>query len=371
MKFINSFKKAKTSVKITAIASLVICFSIPLVFLAFPHFLKNRQLFNIIYVNNNGQQRVVSIYSETGNSDDGSYLSGYWLKLHDPEKNKPVHQLFIKYRGDDIPQFPYVYSFTNEIWLVENPGTVSTEKSFLKVIKIVDDKLTLLPTDFLQGWKIQNVYNNQITVSNSYNELGCLDVSTKNITSTPCVIENNDTTKTLSTMFFWVRNTSTSTRCKLYYYRSTEKYPEADVFSGVPPADGTIPGWHLPDAVNMGYGKLDEDVVQAYKIKFKPYEYVGVINDSKLYNSPSILHQNDSICTFISSEDDGKTNTIYQFSSKNKLIWKTTCPKLKNTTSQYNMKVQYTTKETIVIDPVSCVFCIDNTTGNIRWQCPK
>jgi outer membrane protein assembly factor BamB len=348
--------------------------AIPLVIFFFPHALNKQYLFDVRYFTVNNQPRVITVYQEKGSSEDGDYLSGYWLYLLDPTTNKELHKIFIKRSENDVPTNPETYFFAEkEIWLIGRPGFTSGDKNFQAIVEIKNDQFTIASNDFLNGWTIGAVSGNLISLSNQYNELGCLDVMTRKISVSGCPYDDPvyDTLPPVQTSFFFVKNTPTSTRSKLYCYHTSEVFPPPGIFSGSPPQDGTIPSWHLMDAVNMNYGSLDENTVKAYQAKFEKSETIVGVNEKQLFNSPRVIFSNDSICILTCLNDDGLTNSFHQYSSSGKLIWKTDCPKLKSSTSVYSTKGIYSKAETILIHPENWVIAINNADGTIKWKCPK
>lgn len=371
MKFLNAFKNAKPLVKITTISGLLLCLSIPLFFIAFPHILKKQWLVEVVYLSDSENPRVITVYQEIGNSDDGSYISGYWLYLHDPTIKKPVDRIFLDRTENDIPPSPKIHLINNEVWLISTPGLTSNEKPYLKILKVDQDQFTEIPVDFLNDWNISSIIDDKIQVSNKFSELGCLDPISKKVTNTPCTYPNNQTSDTVTqSIFFLVKNTGTSIRSKLYYYHSTKSFPAAGIFAGFTSPTGTTPGWHLPDAVKMSYGSIDPAMFDSYKSAFESCETAIAIQET-LLNSPFVLHQNDSICTISHHADDGKTVYLEQFNAKGKSLWKTVCPTLKSNTFASTLRVEYSNKVTVFIHPQNWVLCIDNANGNIKWQCPQ
>lgn len=371
MKFLNAFKNAKPLAKITTVAGLLLCLSIPFFFMAFPHLLNKQWLVEVVYLSDPQKPRVVTIYQEIGNSDDGSYINGYWLYLHDPTLKKPIDKIFLDRSEEDVPPSPQIHLINNEIWLISTPGFISNEKPYLKVLKVDQDKLTDMPTDFLNGWNVSSIVGDRIQLSNKFSELGCLDPVNKNINNKPCNdLQNSTSDTTTQSIFFLVKNTGTSIRSKLYYYHSTKPFPPAGIFAGFTTPNGIIPGWHLPDAIKMSYGSIDPAMFESYKTAFESCETAIAIQET-LLNSPIVLHQNDSICTISHNADDGKTVYLEQFNAKGKSLWKAVCPTLKSNTYASTLRVEYSNKETVFVHPQNWALCIDNTNGNIKWQCPR
>jgi hypothetical protein len=361
---------AKQRVRILTICILPVLVVLAWIYL-FPHALNKQTLVDIKYVESKGKQRVIALYQEIGNSDDGSFLTGYWLYLYDPTNNKELDKIFVKRSSNDIPQNPEMHFFgEKEIWVLGRSAFVSGDKTFTAVLEIDNDHFKAMPLDFMNGWTVQNIFSDQISFSNQYNEIGCLNLESRKISAENC--ESHSAFPEAPTSgFFFVKNTASSTRSHMYYYRTSVEFPPPGIFSGTVPADGTIPGWHLMDAVNMSYGSIDQSLMEAYQAKFDTSEHLVAILEKELFNVPKIVYSNDSICTIITLNDDGKTHSIYQIASNGQLIWKIPCPSIKSQSNVFTITGQYTLSQTVLIHPENWVLCIDNASGKVQWQCPK
>jgi outer membrane protein assembly factor BamB len=343
------------------------------IFVFFPHLLNKQWLVQVQYIEDPKNPCVVSMYQEISNSDDGAYLKGYWLYITDVNTGKEVNKMFIKRtdKNNDIPPVPKMYCVQNEIWLVGDKGIYQGDRGFLTLIKLQNSQLTTMPTEFLNGWNIHStfIYNHSMEVVNPYNEIACLNMLTHQVDA-QCPNENN-AVALASHCFFFVKNTTTSTRGYLYFYKSSEPLPPAPIFAGYLQEGEPIPGWHLPDLVNMQRGLITKLDLTAYQSRFDSSETVNIVYNKELLNNPQIIFSDENICILTSTNEQNNDCYFYQFTSSGKLVWKVLCPALKKQTQAYGFNCEYKTIETIITHPMNWVISIDNSTGKIKWQYPK
>lgn len=357
--------------------TFVLCLGIGSVFFVFPEMFNRKHIINIQYLDDGKNQRVITLYESISNSDDGSYLTGYWLYVCDPKTNTELDKIFIKRRdkNNDLPSTPDMYCIGNEIWIVGNKGMYQGDIGFLSLIKVNNDQLELVPNDFMKGYTISSSYmwEDNLSVVNQYNETGCLDMKTHEITALCNTSEINvDTVPKPASAFFFLKNTYSSTRSHLYYYSSSKPLPPPGVFAGYTQQGVVTPGWHLIDLITMQRGFVMQEDMDAYIAQFDSSEKVVPVYTKDFLNNPNILYSNDKVCILTSTDEaNPATCTFYEFSSEGKLVWKIACPKLKKQTSAIGFICLYNTGETIIRHPQNWVLCINNADGKINWQYPK
>jgi len=367
-------KQNKKKVVIISVLTFVLCFGIGMFFIVFPDMLNRKKLINIQYMNDGETQRVITLYESISNSEDGSYLRGYWLYVCDPKSNIELDKIFIKRRdkNNDLPTTPNMYSIGNEIWLVGDKGMYAGDVGFLTIIKVNNDKIELIPNNFLKGYTVSGgyMYDNNLTVVNQYNEAGCLNMETHEV-SVQCD-QKIDSSLGHSSAFFFLKNTSSSTRGHLYFYSSSKPLLPPGIYAGYTQQGVAIPGWHLIDVINMQRGFLMKEDVDAYTSQFDSSEKVNVVYEKEFLNNPNIIYSDNNVCVITTCEDGNKGKcTFYEFSSDGKLVWKLDCPKLRERTYAGGFLCYYNPKETIIRHPQNWVLSINNADGKINWQYPK
>ncbi len=265
-----------------------------------------------------------------------------------------------------------MYCINNEIWLVGDKGIYQGDVGYLAIVTANSDKLEKVPTTFLNGWSISGKYNwyNTLTVVNEFNETACLDMVNHKVIVPTCTYPEEATVRPKS-CFFFLKNTASSTRSHLYFYKSSKELPEPGVFAGFIQEGQITPGWHLIDHVTMQRGFVMKPDMDAYVAQFDTSEKLIVVYEKEFLNNPSIIYSNEDVCILTANGDNGPINYFYQFSSTGKLIWKVECPKMKAQTFGYGFKCTYKEQETIISHDMNWIISIDNSSGKINWQCPK
>lgn len=374
---ITDIKPQKTRKKtwIILVFAFLLCFGIGVVFIGFPDVLNRKKLINIQFMDDGKVQRVITLYSSITNSEDGSYLRGYWLYVCDPLTGKELNKIFIKRtdKNNDIPATPNMYAIEDEIWIVGDKGIYQGDVGFLSIINVKNDLLELVPTDFMKGFTISSsyMYDNNLTVTNQYNESGCLNMKLHQVDE-QCAQQPVDSSFKTSTAFFFLKNTASSTRSHLYYYSSSKPLPQPGIFAGFTQQGTVTPGWHLIDHINMQRGFVMKEDMNAYIAQFDSSEKVFPIYDKEFLNNPNIIYSDQNICVLTASADGNSgTCSFYQFSSKGNLNWKVECPKLREQTYAAGFLCSYHPGYTIIRHPQNWVLSINNADGKINWQYPR
>jgi hypothetical protein len=368
-------KQNRKKLVLISVITVFVCLGMGVFFVVFPDTLNRKHLINIQYMDDGKAQRVITLYESVSNSDDGSYLTGYWLYVCDPITNKELNKIFIKRRdkNNDLPTTPNMYAIGNEIWIVGDKGIYAGDVGFLAVLKVINDKPELISNDFLRGYTISGSYmwENTLTVVNQYSETGCLNMKTHQV-SAACEEAPADSSLANSSTFFFLKNTASSTRGHLYYYSSSKPLPQPGIYAGYSQQGVVIPGWHLIDHIKMQRGFIMKEDMDAYVAQFDSSEKVVAVYEKEFMNNPNILYSDNKVCVLTSSEDPntGKC-TFYEFSADGKLIWKVECPELKKQTYAGSFLCYYKPKETIIRHPQNWVLSINNTDGKINWQYPR
>jgi hypothetical protein len=342
-----------------------------IVFLLFPHVLNHQTLFGLSYFKVGDQERIITVSQETGNNDDGTYLAGYMVKLLDPATHKELDQLFIKRSHPySIPASPrVVLSEQQELWLIQVPEFVQGDTGYVCIIKIENDKLVRINAAFMHGWTFQWIGAKGAGLVNQYNEPGCLDFSSHSIVDSACVYDQFNQPQRNS-RFFFVKNTSGSNRSHLYYYRCDTVFPPAGIFAGTLEEGQTIPGWHLMDAISMGYGSLNKEELDAYSKNFTSRETLIPLYNKELLVSPYLVYESETECLVLAGEQDSKEFWYFQ-SEEGALKWKYPCPAGKNNPGLNDYQCREESKNMVITDNHNWIISLDKANGKLHWKYPK